>query len=269
MNVTTANVALIVDGNAVLGARNTIKSLLLNSSQVAVYVINTGMTDAQSLELQSLSPCVRLVGVPRHLHTWLENFALRGFPHVSKAAYLKLVLHRILAAVDKIVYLDTDTLVLENIANILSSDLDDHFLGATWTATQVDAGKLRLGLKQRYFNSGVMLCNLEKWRANAVEDDFLDWYQTNKSKMKFNDQEVLNGVFDGRNFEIGKRWNVSQREVFFHDATLKIGNISEVGILHFNGAIKYWHQGYKSNVVNNLELFDAVRKLHFDIGFGE
>ena len=267
MSTDIDNIALIVDGNGICGAKNTIKSVLLNSDAVSIYVIDIGMANSHARTLLSISPCIRLVSVPPQLYPWLENFSLRGYPHVSKAAYLKLLLHRILPEVDRLIYLDTDTLVFDNVRNIPCDNLDDYFAGATWTTTQVYAGKIRLGLSQRYFNSGVMLCNLKKWRENSIENEFLKWYLVNRTKMKFNDQEVLNGVFDGRNFEIGKRWNVSQREVFFEDANLRCRNIDEIGILHFNGAIKYWHDGYEANVVKNADLFEAVRKLLSEIDF--
>ena len=267
MSTDIYDIALIVDGNGIYGAKNTIRSVLLNSGAVSISVIDIGMAAVHAKELLGLSPCIRIVSVPPQLSPWLENFSLRGYAHVSKAAYLKLLLHRILPEVDKLIYLDTDTLVFDNVRNIPCENFDDDFVGVTWTTTQVHAGKIRLGLGQRYFNSGVMVCNLKKWRENSIEDEFLNWYQINKLKMKFNDQEVLNGVFDGRNFEIGKRWNISQREVFFADANLKCRNIQEIGILHFNGAVKYWHDGYEAHVVSNPDLFAAVKKMLSEIGF--
>ncbi|MYM86187.1 hypothetical protein GTP91_03220 [Rugamonas sp. FT82W] len=254
------NVALISDGNDVTGACNTIQSALLKSDAVAIHVIDMGLSEAQATQLRRLSPRLQVVAVAPALRAWLEYFSPHGFPHVSRAAYTKLLLHRLLPDIDKLIYLDTDTVILADLADLFAIDLGTDFLGATWTRTQVDAGRLRLGLGQRYFNSGVMLCNLKMWRDETVESQFVEWYEMNRSRMKFNDQEILNGVFDGRNLEIGKRWNVAQAEVFGAMPPIAV-KVKDIAILHFNGARKYWHADYESGVVRNFELFSKIRQL--------
>lgn len=253
------HVALIVDGNGITGACNTIRSIFSTSKAISVNIIDLGMSAPHAKLLQEISNQIRIITPLAESHTWLENFSLRGFPHVSRAAYAKLLLHRLINDVEKVIYLDTDTLVLADLFDLFSIDLGTNFLGATWTHTQVEAGRLRLNLRQRYFNSGVMLCNLKAWRDNVVEDQFTEWYLLNKSKMKFNDQEILNGVFDGRNLEIGKRWNVSQTEVFGTDQLISI-DVDDIAILHFNGAKKYWHPGYEETVLGNIELFASIKR---------
>ncbi|MBP1205699.1 lipopolysaccharide biosynthesis glycosyltransferase [Duganella sp. 1411] len=260
------HVAIIVDQNGICGAKNTIKSALLSSAQISINVIDIGITEAQAQELRGISPHITIADVPARFRSWLENFSLRGYPHVSKAAYTKLLMHRILADVNKLIYLDSDTLVIDDLGKLFEVDFGENHLGATWTATQVLAGKVRLGLQQRYFNSGVLLCDLEKWRKSNIEDEFLAWYQKNNHKMKFNDQEVLNGVFDKSNLEIGKKWNVSQREVFFESQELGI-DVEDVGVLHFNGPIKYWHPAYGKEIKYNAGLFLKAKALLSDIGF--
>lgn len=253
------HVALISDANGVIGAAHTIQSALLNSPAIIVHVVDMGMSESQAAQLCALSPCVRIVAVAPELRAWVAHFLPRGFPHVSRAAYAKLLLHRLLPDLDKLIYLDTDTVVLDDLAGLFDIHLDDNFVGATWTSTQVDAGRLRLGLGQRYFNSGVMLCNLKIWRDENVDSKFIEWYDVNQSRMKFNDQEIFNGIFDRRNLEIGKRWNVSQTEVF--GVAPPIVQVNDIAILHFNGAKKHWHPDYASSIVRNLEFFASIRQL--------
>jgi lipopolysaccharide biosynthesis glycosyltransferase len=217
-----------------------------------------GMSAADQASLCAQSPAIRIVALTEAAKAWLDAFALHGFRHVSHAAYAKLQLHRLLPELDRVIYLDTDTLVLGDLAELHACDLGANLVGATWTAYQREEGQQRLGLNGRYFNSGVLLCALDKWREQAIETRFIEWYRLNHMRMKFNDQEVLNGVFDTCNLEIGKRWNVSHLELF------RVGNQAEVSlketaILHFNGPHKPWHADYEAQVILNKALFLPIK----------
>lgn len=252
------NVVLIVDEHGIEGAVIAIKSVLFKSNPAAIYVVDLGMPYSDAEKIRKLSPKVKLVDTPNEIRAWITNFSLHGFAHVSRAAYAKLQLHRLLPDIDKVIYLDTDILVLCDLGELFAVNLGKNLVGATWTAYQVQAGQVRLSLEGRYFNSGVMLCQLDRWREESVEVEFLDWYQRNHSIMKFNDQEILNGVFDKRNFEIGKRWNVSHLEIFCGDNQIGVA-LNDIAILHFNGPHKHWHVDYEMKMIADDQVFSGFK----------
>ena len=48
----------------------------------------------------------------------------------------------------------------------------------------------------KYFNAGVMIIDLKKWKANDLKNKSLKIIEENKEKLLFWDQDVLNLYFD-------------------------------------------------------------------------
>ncbi len=54
---------------------------------------------------------------------------------------------------------------------------------------------LNIPVEYKYFNSGVLIFNLESFRKNYDMKNTFDWIKNNPDKLKFLDQDVLNAVF--------------------------------------------------------------------------
>ena len=80
--------------------------------------------------------------------------------------------------VKRVLYLDCDTVVVQSIGNLWNLDLKGHVAGAVMEPTIYQVVKQEIGLKEQdpYFNSGVLLIDLERWRADGVEKRLLDFY---------------------------------------------------------------------------------------------
>ena len=119
--------------------------------------------------------------------------------------YRLLMSELISQSIDKIIYLDAgDTLVNLDIKNIWNVELDDHPLAACLDNDRikdvpmqrniVDDGFVKYG---NYFNSGVMIINPEKWRAesNKIFGDVFTFWLKNAHRYYFPDQDILNYCF--------------------------------------------------------------------------
>ncbi len=101
---------------------------------------------------------------------------LPKMPHHSPMTFARFQMEKCLdLGVDRILYLDADTLVLDDIEPLAATDLGDAVLAAVPDAF-VD-GSLRSGREHRpagvpdvdrYFNAGVLVIDLPKWRNNGV-----------------------------------------------------------------------------------------------------
>lgn len=116
--------------------------------------------------------------------------------HVSSAALFKFNLPSILANLEKVIYVDGDTLIRKSLNELYNWNIED-----VWVAAVDDAiDKIRGGIYSsrvgrtyfHYFNSGVMLLNLEKMRRDKVTERLID-YRINR-KNYFMDQDALNAV---------------------------------------------------------------------------
>lgn len=108
------------------------------------------------------------------------------------------------ADIKRILYLDVDMIVLEDISKLYFMDLGENILAAALDRIKVIGHQWggilnyeELGLKPElpYFNTGVMLIDTDKWRANLVTQATIDAIEDNKKFSFFADQYGLNVVF--------------------------------------------------------------------------
>ena len=130
-----------------------------------------------------------------HIFKPWRNFYQANYP---------LLAHKYLPdEVDKILYLDTDTLVLKDIAEFYSTDFDDTFLIAAEEQCDKKYSRFLENPEKQtgeasIFNSGVLLMNLTRFRAEKIDTDFyLDHINRMEGAPYFADQGLLNYIFGG------------------------------------------------------------------------
>lgn len=114
----------------------------------------------------------------------------------SLGAYLRLFMGEVLSTeIKKILYLDGDTLVIGNLLELWEINMEDNFCGGILDPVTLDA-KTRVGLREndKYFNTGVLLINLEKWRNEGVENKLIDFLRMKKGNVFHHDQGLINAV---------------------------------------------------------------------------
>ena len=101
--------------------------------------------------------------------------------------------------VEKIIYLDCDTLIRGPLSPLWDEDLEDNLAGGCEDGIPV-AHKKKVFLKESdiYVNSGVMLINIKEWRNMGIEKKFIDFLLLFDGKLRYPDQDVLNGVMGGK-----------------------------------------------------------------------
>lgn len=113
----------------------------------------------------------------------------------------EIVLARLLMAeflpndLERVIYLDADTLVIGDIADLWNQDLGEKTLGMACEPTADRARRVDLGIGgYNYHNAGVLLVDLCKWRSRSYQDKILSYCQANAGKLFANDQDALNVV---------------------------------------------------------------------------
>ncbi len=123
-------------------------------------------------------------------------YEVRG---ISAGAYLRLLLHRVLPDIDKVLYLDVDILVRESLLPLWRTELGDHLLAAVkgpvnladkweWNSER-PYWKLLAGMRGGYINSGVLLLNLAQIRRQQIDRQ---WEKLAEQKLYYQDQDILN-----------------------------------------------------------------------------
>ena len=112
--------------------------------------------------------------------------------------YYRFLLPEILTKESKVLYLDCDIIVRHSLRELYDTSLDGKALAAVVAQSCDDiVWTNQLKLKSPYFNSGVLLMNLNYWRQNDSFNKLVSWVATNPDKCMLPDQNALNSIFDG------------------------------------------------------------------------
>jgi lipopolysaccharide biosynthesis glycosyltransferase len=174
----------------------------------------------------------------------------------------------------RVLYLDSDMLVLGEIERLLRADLSGLPIGAVQDSQHPVVGKgislpgwrdLGIDEGRPYFNSGVLLMDLEHEDQSEIVAKALDVLQYKPEAIMFWDQDALNYAVDGRWKQLDARWNTLAISPlvglpgFLHDAgeetfplpTL-IAREPRARILHFAGPAKPWTADYPDGPMKDL-----------------
>ena len=143
--------------------------------------------------------------------------------YITKATYYRLRLPSVLKQYDKILYLDGDIIVREDLWDMFSIDLGDNYIGAVKDFGQMTWGSdyaQRLGVKDlsQLINAGILIMNLGKMRQDNLEKTFSEYVPTLESRRLYlNDQDVLSATCYNRIKFIHPKYNAMQHFGFHYD----------------------------------------------------
>ena len=213
---------------------------------------------------------------------------VRGFleylpPDYDSHGYNPIVFVRLLLAeylpqeTEAVLYLDCDTVVngsLDSLIGYKEQLLEDHTLLAAvpelYMPPAVKARSIGFSGKETYYNAGVLLINLKKWRAEGLRERFLSYYEKNKSKLLYNDQDVINACCKGDILSLSPRYNISANFPYFPCYFRRIIQpayketcsesrdlIRHPVIIHYMGDERPWIHGNRNYYRADYERFKA------------
>lgn len=126
----------------------------------------------------------------------------------SPLVWYRLLLPDLLPELDRVLFLDADTLVLQSLSPLYESELGENLLAAVGVMTTEEHLRL-LGLDsaQPVFNAGVLLMSLDAMRAELIGPRTLALGHERSADFFFNDQDALTVIADGRWKRLHPRWN--------------------------------------------------------------
>ena len=159
---------------------------------------------------------------------------LTGNPNISYAAYLRLFIQDLLPQnIDKVLYLDCDIVVVNSLTELWHKDISQYCLAALDDyGNAQEFGAKRMGLEAgfKYFNSGVMLINLQKFREIKFMEMVSEFLVADGYRILMHDQDILNGLLYKQRLPLEERWNMMRNT----------DNTTDYSIIHFAG-LKPWH----------------------------
>lgn len=210
------SIVLASDDNYAQHAAVTCASILKHAShpgRIDIYVLSDAIAAERRKRVEKT--VISLGGRISFIEA--DSAALQGFVsgHLSKAAYLRLLIPQLLPAhVQKAIYFDTDLVVLDDIETLWNMSLQGYPLGAVCDYGIMASKRMRrqkeetIGLSEgkAYFNSGVLAIDVAQWREKRYGQVVMECVSSHQ--FRHHDQDGLNMVFLDQWFSLPLRWNV-------------------------------------------------------------
>jgi lipopolysaccharide biosynthesis glycosyltransferase len=184
----------------------------------------------------------------------LDGLPSKGPALGGYTSWIRILLPQMLPELDRILYLDADTLTVESVRPLWTMPLDGAGLAAVSNVVEPDrqdhVARLGIADARRYFNAGVLVMNLGLMREENTLARIMSCVAARRDELDWFDQDALNLVFADRWHALEPRWNAQNsmwywgpwaREVFGEEAVRDA--VSNPAILHFEGprVMKPWH----------------------------
>lgn len=166
-----------------------------------------------------------------------------------------LIPHFLPIHINKAIYLDVDMIVMTDIVNLWNLPMDNYIIAAVKDRSEVISStwggitnykELGLDPDAAYFNSGLLMINLNLWRKTNLSADVLECISKNSAYAAFPDQYGLNVVFVNKWLQLDERWNAYAP-----------GVIRSPFIIHFIGR-KPIFKSYNYNLEYKHEFFNYL-----------
>lgn len=133
-----------------------------------------------------------LINIKEHLLENISDFSPNLNNRFTSFSFGRLILPDIVEE-DKVLYMDTDLIVVKDISNVWKYDISDYYVaGVKDYGFIYDNVIERYGIKGKYINSGFVLFNLKKIREDNIKNR---WFSLiNQIKLSYPDQDALNIV---------------------------------------------------------------------------
>lgn len=234
-----------VDNNYIKFMAVTIQSLIENSSENYVYNLRVLYTDISNENMERIKKMskdnikIEFVDLNYYIDRIKDKLYTRDY--YSKSTYFRLFLPNLYPNYEKILYLDSDIVILDDVAKLYNINIKNCLLGAATEETAIYTQEIKNYAKRvigvsdnkHYFNAGILLMNLKELRDFGLQEKFLYLLEKNIYSVA-QDQDYLNRMCKGRVKYINQMWNKSP-------APIKNVNINKIKIIHYTLARKPWH----------------------------
>ena len=212
------HLAYMTDRNYLPYVETSIYSALKNKQKSTVYnvhVIAKDFTEADIKEIKQLETNSLKINIYPTKPLNLD------MSHLGRFASFEISLQKLFIAeylkIDKVLYLDADTLVLDDLSKAYRTDLKDNYVAAVKDGLMYQhpehIAEIGLAWRNFYFNSGIMLLNLKAIRQDNIIKSALIYFNTHQEI--FGDQDVLNVVFKDKVAPLSYRYNCNS--TFFEE----------------------------------------------------
>ena len=205
------------------------------------YILHVDIKEEMQSKIKAMSREnfeISFVDVREYLESISDRLPIRDY--YSKTTYYRMFIAEMFPEYDKAVYIDSDTIVLGDMAELYHKDLKDFYVGAAHEQVMIQTDvygeyvEKVLGIdRNHYFNAGLLLINCKAFRENKILEQFialLDEY----TFVVTQDEDYLNLLCKDKVLWLEQQWNMEVfGEIPYAEDTFKV--------IHYIMVSKPWH----------------------------
>lgn len=250
------DIVISTDNAYVMPAGILIYSVCQNNVRENIYfhvLTDTSLTEANRQALKNITD---FAGKTIYFHN-IDPRITQGCPvgrdGLPVSAYYRLYISDILPEkIKKVLYLDCDMIVRHSLNELWKYDIENYAIGCVpdmFTDDISSYNRLLYSPSEGYFNSGMLLINLDYWRKHKVKNAFIDFISNYSDRILYSDQDVMNYVLRKQKLNLPLRYNVQDGFLwkypkmswtYFEELAEAVSNPT---ILHYNTRNKPWIKG--------------------------
>lgn len=192
------------------------------------------------------------------------NFDFHGLDmqHWTSAIFYRIMIPEIFKEMERILYIDGDTLVLNDLFDFFNMNFEHDKMMAMVVDRFSYKSRIPFLKTSNYFNSGMILFDIKKCREYDFSQKCIKWIHDNPETAKFPDQDAINVVCDGKIERVNNLYN----KQFATNDTVNLEN--KPFIVHFLSAIKPWMKNapikysalYRTYIPSTIQRLNVLTK---------
>lgn len=251
----TIEIAACTDRGFIMPTGVMMRSVCRNNESVRFHlVVDESVTEEDKADLREAALSREV------LFYTIDSQVFNSLPtvdNIPRSTYYRLLMPQVLPeSIQKILFLDGDIIVRHSLRPLWETDLSGVAIAAV---TDADESKIEKYNRQKYlpsyghFNAGVMLINLDYWRANDIRGEIESYMKDHVEDIRYCDQDILNYVLKDKKKTLPITYNVQTcflwvLEKACYDYWKYEAEVLEArrdpAIIHYNiGNVKPWMEG--------------------------
>lgn len=242
------NIALCTDDRYASHAAICVTSILENNKgeNCHIYILTEGLNAINIAKFSQLSSIYKQpIDIKILSEKQFEGMQVK--PHLPRSMYFRFLLPSIVQD-SRVLYLDCDILVRKSLKALFELDLIGYACGVVEDQCGDD---IRIHndimMFSRYFNSGVLLFNLDYWRENNITKKLCEFILYQERILNYPDQDALNILLEHKVLFLDYEYNFQQ--LLYGDLIWLSGSKwndvwkakKNPAIVHFTSGEKPWH----------------------------
>lgn len=242
----------------------TLQSIVEKSKEEYYYVVKILYTNISEENKEKINKYKRenieieFVNLNYYIEKVKDKLYTRDY--FSMTTYFRLFISNLYPQYNKAIYLDSDIVLLTDVAELYMQDIGDNLVGAVAddiiqqneVFQEYVEKVVGVASYKTYFNAGMLIMNLDELRKTDFQGKFLYLLENVKYSV-VQDQDYLNRICKGRVKLLDKCWNVMP------NATKNM-NEEDIKLIHYNYQYKPWHY---DNIPYANYFWDFAKKTEF------